>query len=157
MEVEDSLDLGDFLYIFLAAPVDGGPEAAPSWRKSSKTELLHFGHLGSFSDSITYIRHRGQPTSTIDVASGLLEYRRAAPLSSWFSSNDTQELGGDVGDNVADRLGDNPKGCCRGGDRFNFNSSFGTLPLLLLLIFSSSNLCFNREKKKKKKNTNLSK
>lgn len=128
-----------------AATVEGGAAAAvtvPSWRKSSKTELLHLGHLGSFSDSITYMRHLGQPTSTIEVASGLLGYRSAA-ASSWFSSNDTQELGGDVGDTVADRLGDDMNGCARGGDKFNFNSSFGTLPLLLRLIF-----CHHHLKKK---------
>lgn len=137
--------------------------APPSWRKSSKTELLHFGHLGSFSDSITYIRQRGHPTSTIEVASGLLEYLSAVP-SSWFSSNDTQELGGDVGDTVADRLGDDISECDRGGDRFSFNSSFGTLPLLLLLIVSPFSVIINQNsskfkiqnsKKKKKQNLNI--
>eukprot|EP01018_Ginkgo_biloba_P016779 Gb_06950 [translate_table: standard] len=35
------------------------------WGKSSRTELLHFGHLGSARDNITYMRHLGHPTSTI--------------------------------------------------------------------------------------------
>lgn len=107
-----------------------------SCRKSSKTVLLHFGHLGSSSESITYMRHLGQPTSTIEVASGLLEYLR---LSSWFSSDDTQELGGDVGDTVADWVGDSSLRSTLGGDRFSFNSSFGPFPFLRLMMVR---LCF---------------
>lgn len=103
-----------------------------SWRKSSKTVLLHLGHLGSSSESITYMRQRGHPTSTMDVASGLFEYRR---VSSWLSSDDTHELGGDVGDNVADRLGDSAWRLALGGDRFSFKSSFG--PFLRLILVAS--------------------
>lgn len=106
-----------------------------SWRKSSKTVLLHFGHLGSSSESMTYIKHLGQPTSTMDVASGLFEYRR---LSSWLSSDDTHELGGDVGDTVADRLGDSANGLALGGERFSFKSSFGPLPFLRLMMSLTS-------------------
>lgn len=103
-----------------------------SWRKSSKTVLLHLGHLGSSSESITYMRHLGHPTRTMDVASGLFEYRRL--LSSWLSSDDTQELGGDVGDSVADRLGESANGFALGGERFSFKSSFGPLPFLRLMM-----------------------
>lgn len=105
------------------------------WRKSSKTVLLHLGHFGSSSESITYIRHLGQPTSIMEVGSGLLECLR---LSSWLSSDDTQELGGDVGDTVADRLGDSCLRLTLGGDRFSFKSSFGPFPFLQLMVC----LCF---------------
>jgi hypothetical protein len=88
--------------------------------------------LGSSSESITYMRQRGHPTRTMDVASGLLEYRSE---SSWFSSDDTHELGGDVGgDTVAERLGDSTLGFGLGGDRFSFKSSFGPFPLRLLIF-----------------------
>lgn len=49
---------------------------------------------------MTYIRQRGQPTKTIEVASGLLEYRR---VSSLLFSDETHELGGEVGDELPDR------------------------------------------------------
>lgn len=39
-------------------------------RKASKTVLLHLGHLGLAPDSITYMRHRGHPTRTIDFTVG---------------------------------------------------------------------------------------
>ncbi|KAJ7976186.1 hypothetical protein O6P43_006003, partial [Quillaja saponaria] len=100
-----------------------------SWRKSSKTVLLHLGHLGSSSESITYIRQRGQPTSTMEVASGLLEFFM---LSSWFSSEDTQEL---VGDTVADRFGDSTPGLALVGERFSFKSSFGVFPFRRFMVF----------------------
>lgn len=89
-----------------------------SLKTSSKTVLLHFGHRGSASASMTYMRHRGQPTSIMEVASGLLEYRRVD--SSWLSSDDTQELGGEVGDAVA---GDSAWRLALGGDKFSFRSS----------------------------------
>lgn len=91
--------------------------------------LLHLGHLGSSSDSMTYMRHLGQPTSTIDVASGLLKYFPS-------SSDDTHELGGDVGDTVAERLGVATCGLRRGGDRWSFKSSLGPF-LRLIFAFSS--------------------
>ena len=77
------------------------------------------------------MRHLGHPTSTIDVASGLLEYLR---VSSWFISDDTHELGGDVGDTVADRPGDSTLGFTLGGDRLSLRSSFGRLPFLRLIL-----------------------
>lgn len=105
-----------------------------SWRKSRRTVLLHLGHLGSSSESITYIRQRGHPTRTIDVASGLFEYLRVSPE---LISDETHELGCDVGefdDEDADRLGDSILArFTRGGDRFSFKSSFGHLPFLLIL------------------------
>lgn len=111
-----------------------------SWMTSSKTVLLHLGHLGSSSDSITYMRHLGHPTSIIDVASGLVEYRRYS--SCWFSSDETHELGGDVGDTVNDRLGDSTRRWfIRGGDKFNLRSSFG--PFLRLIFFSATFLIYN--------------
>ncbi|RWV80329.1 hypothetical protein GW17_00058424, partial [Ensete ventricosum] len=65
----------------------------PRW-KSSSTVLLHLGHLGSFSESMTYMRHRGHPASTMDVASGLPNF--CSP------SDDTHELGGDRDDDDDD-------------------------------------------------------
>lgn len=124
-----------------------------SWRKSSKTVLLHLGHLGSSSESMTYIRQRGQPTKTMEVVSGLLEYlwRLLVVSSSWFSSVDTHELGGDVGETVADLVGDDDDDSTTlgGGDRFSFKSSFGPLPFLLLIVllfpfflsFSAKKMC----------------
>jgi len=64
-----------------------------SWRKSRRTVLLHLGHLGSSSESITYIRQRGQPTRTIEVI---------VSFSSWLVSDETHELG----EVVLDRFGD---------------------------------------------------
>ena len=108
--------------------------------KSSKTVLLHLGHLGSSSDSMTYIRHLGHPTNTIELNSGLLIDK----------SDDTHELRGET---EADRLGDSivgfaPLGLALGGDKFNFKSNFCMLlsPFLLLMISSlimgSSKLLF---------------
>lgn len=100
------------------------PAASSSGRKSSKTELLHLGHLGSDSDNITYIKHLGHPTTTIDVDSGLLEYFK-------LSSDETHDLGGDIsGDTVA--------ACCPrlGGDKFSFSSSCClSIVCLVLLLF----------------------
>lgn len=100
--------------------------------------LLHLGHLGSSSESMTYMRQRGHPTSTMEVASsGLVEWLLLLLFpSSWFSSVETQEVVGDVGDTVADRFGDdsNLLWLTLGGDRFSFSSSFGPLPFLRLMV-----------------------
>ena len=77
------------------------------------------------------MRHLGHPTRTIDVASGLLDHLR---VSSWLISDETHELGGDVGDVVADRPGDSTLGFTLGGDRLSFRSSFGRLPFLRLIF-----------------------
>jgi hypothetical protein len=77
------------------------------------------------------MRHLGHPTSTMDVASGLLEYLRA---SSWLLSDETHELGGDVGDTVADLPGDSTLGFTLGCERFSLRSSFGRLPFLRLIF-----------------------
>uniref|UniRef100_A0A2P2JGL1 Uncharacterized protein n=1 Tax=Rhizophora mucronata TaxID=61149 RepID=A0A2P2JGL1_RHIMU len=80
---------------------------------------------------MTYIRHLGHPTSAMDAASGLFECGR---LSSWLTSDDRQELGGEVGDTVADRVGVSTLGLALGGDRFSFRSSLGVLPFLRLIF-----------------------
>ncbi|WJX17904.1 hypothetical protein P8452_07762 [Trifolium repens] len=92
---------------------------------------------------MTYIRQRGQPTKTMEVASGLLEYLCWLFPSSWFSSVDTHELGGDVGETVADLVGDDSTllWSTLGGDRFSFKSSFGPLPFLRLIVFSPFSFC----------------
>jgi len=72
------------------------------------------------------MRQRGQPTNSMEVASGLLD-----PFS-----DETHELGGDTD---ADRVGDDSILLFTlGGDKFSFKSSFGPLPFLLLIFF----LCF---------------
>lgn len=84
------------------------------------------------------MRQRGQPTSNIEVASGLF-----GPFS-----DETQELGGD---NEADRVGDNSILLISslGGDRFSFKSSFGPVPFLRLILcfslFSATTKIFIRE------------
>lgn len=70
----------------------------------------------------------------MDVASGLLEFLR---VSSWFS-DDTHEVGGDIGDAVADRFGESILRLALGGDRFSFSSSFGTFPFLRLIFLIPS-------------------
>ena len=100
-----------------------------SCTKSSKTVLLHLGHLGSSSNSMTYIRHLGHPTNTIGLDSGLLI----------DMSDDKHELGGDIED---DRVGDSILEVAPivelGGDKFNFKSNFGMLLLPCLLLMVSS-------------------
>lgn len=55
-------------------------------RKSSKTWLLHLGHLGLLSkDMMIYIMQLGQPTTTIDLAS-------PPPPSASSEHNDEDEL-----------------------------------------------------------------
>ncbi|WOK96457.1 hypothetical protein Cni_G05164 [Canna indica] len=112
----------------------------PRW-KSSRTVLLHFGHLGSFSDSITYMRHRGHPASTIDVASGLFDF--CSP------SDDTHELGGDIdGEDDESSSSSSTTALVDGpplalicfADRFSFRSGFGFFPWLRLI---SSPLLYN--------------
>ncbi|KAE8676491.1 hypothetical protein F3Y22_tig00111587pilonHSYRG00026 [Hibiscus syriacus] len=73
-----------------------------SWRKSSRTVLLHLGHFGSSSESITYIRHLGQPTRAMadDFDSGLPEYPTVSVMFTSF--DDTHELG-EAGDADAAR------------------------------------------------------
>ena len=59
--------------------------------------LLHLGHRGSSCGSMTYIKHLGHPTTTIDADddSGLLEYFR-------LSSDETHDLAGETsGDSAA--------------------------------------------------------
>lgn len=55
-------------------------------RKSSKTWLLHLGHLGLLSkDMMIYMMQLGQPTTTIDLAS-------PPPPSASSEHNDEDEL-----------------------------------------------------------------
>lgn len=110
--------------------------------KSRRTVLLHFGHLGSSSDNMTYIRHRGQPTSNIEVVSGLLG---CLPCS---VSDETQELGGEVEveDEVDDRFGEFitmdrfPWDC----DILSLRCNFLFLPLFRLI--ASVPLCYKKKK-----------
>lgn len=108
---------------------------------SRSTVLLHLGHLGYSSASITYIKQRGHPASIIDVVSGLLEYRSSTFSSSWTISSDTQEFVGDIviGD---DRLGDSWWVIGQrvfGGDKLSFRSSLicPSSVSVLLLMFST--------------------
>lgn len=54
-------------------------------------------------------------------------------MSSWLSSDETQELGGEVGDAVTDRVGESSLRSTLGGDRLSFKSSCGPLPFLRLM------------------------
>lgn len=112
----------------------------------SKTVLLHLGHLGlASSDSITYIRHRGHPTRTIDVTVDdswlLLLYPELFALVCW--SSDRQDGRRELSQNGADACGDPstvPRRLDLGGDRLRVSSSFGLLALLLLFIISLDQL-----------------
>ena len=76
------------------------------------------------------MRQRGHPTRTIEVVSGLDEY--LTDDSSWFISEETHELGGEVGEVVAERLGDRTilLRLDVGGERFSLRSTFGLLRLI---------------------------
>ncbi|PON65229.1 hypothetical protein TorRG33x02_271250 [Trema orientale] len=66
--------------------------------KSRRTVLLHLGHLGLAWDSMTYMRHRGHPTSTMGAAvplSGLLKHSCSA-------SDDTHDPSIDISDDDDD-------------------------------------------------------
>ena len=88
------------------------------------------------------MRQRGHPTRTIEVASGLVEYLKDD--SSWFISVETHELWGEVGEVVAERLGDRTilLRLDVDGERFSFSSSFG----LLRLIFCCIIFCSDRKR-----------
>lgn len=97
--------------------------------------LLHLGHLGSSSDNITYIRHLGHPTRTMEVVSELLTYLSCS------DSDETQELGGedDEEDDVEDRLGEFIVIVVVGFlrwflDKSSFKSNLGFFPLFLLIV-----------------------
>lgn len=110
-------------FVFLPAVVAG--VGVSWWRKSRRTVLLHLGHLGSASASMTYIRQRGHPASIIDddEASGLL-----LEHTSVFTSDDRHELVGDVAGDSARRLFP----LC--GVKFSFNSSSDPFPFRLLIF-----------------------
>lgn len=81
--------------------------------------LLILGHLRLSSLTITYIRQREHPTSTMEMALGLLKYLRL--LSSWLSSFDIHKLGDDVGDIVAEQVGESSlQPTTIGGNGFKF-------------------------------------
>ena len=61
-------------------------------KNSRKTVLLHLGHFGSFSDNITYMKHRGQPTRSMAFASGAFPPSTFSSSSSEiFGEYDTEE------------------------------------------------------------------
>lgn len=93
-------------------------------RKSRMTGRLHLGQRGSASESMTYMKQRGQAARTMDAASGLL----------CSFSDETHELGEDESSSSSSCstrcitcLEELP---LTGGDRFSFSSN---LPFLLLL------------------------
>lgn len=96
-------------------------------RKSSKTWLLHLGHLGLLSkDMMMYMRQLGQPTTTIDLA---------PPLSPSASSehNDDDELSVGKDDESND------------GEIFSFRSSSRLLAAaswFMFLAFQEVYLCW---------------
>ena len=62
-----------------------------------------------------------------------------------MSSDDTHELGGEVGDTAANRVGDSALGLALGGDKFSFKSSFG--PLWRLIFVDSKKEILHQSKK----------
>lgn len=126
--------------------------AAAAWcRKSRRTGLRQRGQRGSASESITYMRQRGQAASTMGVASGLSDHCSPCP---WIcgrgsrspSDDDRHELGGGDGDGDDDEddhssseddaaapLISMPRPrAAAGGDRCSFRSSPPPFPPLLL-------------------------
>ena len=101
-----------------------------SLRKSSSTVLLHCGHFGSTSDNMTYMRHRGHPTSSIDVESVLLEHCKVSS-----GSDETHEPSIDMSEEEdVETFGDSSGEFALGGDKFSFKSSSGPFGLRLMLI-----------------------
>lgn len=96
--------------------------------------LLHLGHLGLTSDSITYMRHRGHParTNNVEVDSELLEYPKLFVFVASLSPQDRHGLEWDRGDSTtAPRLLD------LGGERLRLNSRFGLFALRFFIISPS--------------------
>jgi hypothetical protein len=108
--------------------------AAPAaWcRKSRRTGLRQRGQRGSASESITYMRQRGQAASTMDVASGLSDHCSPWPCrrcgcGSRSPSDDRHELGDDddhssSDEDSGDALLSAPPRAGAGGDRCSFRS-----------------------------------
>ena len=113
--------------------------AAAAWcRKSRRTGLRQRGQRGSASESITYMRQRGQAASTMGVASGLSDHCSPCP---WIcgrgsrspSDDDRHELGGGDGDDDEDDHSSSEDDAAdAGGDRCSFRSSPSPFPPLLL-------------------------
>ena len=83
------------------------------------------------------MRHRGHPTSTIDVDSGLLGQ---CIVSS--GSDETHEPSIDMSEeNEVETFGDSTGEFALGGDKFSFNSSFGLFALRLMFLFPKQSFC----------------
>jgi len=92
-------------------------------RKSSNIVLLHWGHLGSTSGTITYIRHRVQPTRSMVFVSSAASPDTHDPSDEWIHSVDKDS---DDSEEVA----------ALGGDNFSptATSNVGLLDLLLMMV-----------------------
>ena len=105
-----------------------------SLRKSSSTVLLHFGHFGSTSDNMTYMRHRGHPTSNIGVESGLLGHCKVSS-----GSDETHEPSIDMSEEKeVETFGDSSGEFALGGDKFSLKSSSGLFGLRLIFVFAKT-------------------
>jgi hypothetical protein len=97
---------------------------------------LHFGHFGFTSDNMTYMRHRGQPTSIIDWAAS--KFLGVYTVDS-SGSDETHEPSTDISDEEEEEeeevetFGDWSAGVFPlGGDKLSSNSSFGLSSLRLM-------------------------
>jgi hypothetical protein len=100
--------------------------------------LRHLGQRGSVSDSMTYMRQRGQAATTMEVASGLSDHCSPSPCSR-SPSDDRHELGDDSSSDDAAALA--PRRGGGGGDRLRFSFRSRPLPPLrprLILEMSMS-------------------
>lgn len=83
------------------------------------------------------MRHRGHPTSTIEVSSGLLGY--CIVVVELSGSEDTHELSRDISHDETDVLGEPTcwlgAALGGGGDNFSVNSSFGLFALRLIAFY----------------------
>lgn len=112
-----------------------------NYLKSSKSVLLHWGHFGLVvSDTITYIRHRGQPT-TIMGTSPAAPPAALVSSAAGLNSRDTHDHDGDrsTEEEEGDRRGGGEGGgvgaVVPGGDRLSFKSSSGVGSSSTWLIF----------------------
>lgn len=130
-------------------------------RKSSL--VLHLGHFGSTSESITYIRHRRHPTSSIGWGPPI-----TPPLIILSSaSDDTHEPPSIISDDISDpefhvQTPSSGEFGLIGGDKFSSTSSFGLavvpLPLILVsisLYFTAYNVCTHNQNQNLKKTNSL--
>jgi len=97
-------------------------------KNSRKTLLLHLGHFGSFSDTITYMKHRGQPTRSMAFVSGAFPpCTFSSSSTAIFDEYDTEE-----DDDDEENSGDVGLLCC-----LNSDPSFFVLHMMFNLFLQN--------------------